>query len=82
MGERRVSTRSLRLDRFCQESNQVFHFLGCLWHSCAVCNINRNLDDSLQEIHPVKKILHSEVRKATVENKRRLEAEGFTVVEM
>ena len=30
----------------------------------------------------MKKISHSEVRKATVENKRRLEAEGFTVVEM
>ena len=36
----------------------------------------------MQEIHPVKKIPHSEVRKATLENKRRLEAEGFDVVEM
>ena len=36
----------------------------------------------MQEISPVKKIHHSEVRKATLENKRRLEAEGFDVVEM
>ena len=36
----------------------------------------------MQEIHPMKKILHSEVRKATQENKRRLEAKGFTVIEM
>ena len=36
----------------------------------------------MQEIHPVKKISHSAVRKATLENKRLLEAEGFAVVEM
>ena len=41
-----------------------------------------NSDGSLQEIHPVKKIPHSEIRKATLEKKRLLEAEGFTVVEM
>ena len=35
----------------------------------------------MQEIHPVKKIPHSEVRKTTLENTRRLEAEVFTVVE-
>ena len=82
MGERRVSTYSLPVDGFCQESNQVFQFLDCFWHSCTFCNNNRNSDGFLQEIHPVKKILHSEVRKATLENKRRLEAEGFDRVEM
>ena len=82
MGERRKSTHSLPMDGFCQESNQVFQFLGCFWHSCTICNSDRNSDGSLQEIHPVKKIPHSEIRKATLENKRRLEAEGFTVVEM
>ena len=82
MGEQRVSTHSLPVDGFCQESNQVFQFLGCFWHSCTDCNTNRNSDGSLQEMHPVKKIPHSEVRKATLENKRRLEAEGFDVVEM
>ena len=82
MGERRVSTHSLPMDGFCQESNQVFQFLGCFWHSCSVCNTNRNSDVFLQEIHPVKKIPHLEVRKATLVNKRRLEAEGFVVVEM
>ena len=46
------------------------------------CNTDRNSDGSLQEIHPMKKIPHSEVRKATLKNKRRLEAEGFVVVEM
>ena len=82
MGERRVSTHSLPVDGFCQESNQVFQFLGCFWHSCADCNTNRNSDGSLQEIHLVKKIPHPEVRIATLENKRRLEAEGFDVVEI
>ena len=38
MGERRVSTHSLPVDGFCQESNQVFQFLGCFWHSCTDCN--------------------------------------------
>ena len=82
MGERRVSSHSLPVDGFCQESNQVFQFLGCFWHSCTVGNTNRNLDGFLQEIHRVKKIPYSEVRKATLKNKKRLEAEGFTVVEM
>ena len=82
MGERRVSTHSIPVDGFCQESNQVFQFLGCFWHSCIFCNTNKNSDGSLQEIHPVKKIPHSEVQKATLENKRRLEAEGFTVIEV
>ena len=82
MGERQVSTHSLPVDGFCQGSNQVFQFLGCFWNSFTVCNTNRNSDGSLQEIHPVKKIPHSEVRKTTLENTRRLEAEVFTVVEM
>ena len=81
MGEQRVSTHSLPVDGFCQESNQVLQFFSCFWHSCAICNINRNSDGSLQEIHLVKKLSHSEVRKATLENERWLEAEGFTVVE-
>ena len=70
------------MDEFWQESNQVSQFLDCLWHSCTVCNTNRNSDGSLQEKRLVKKIPHSKVRKATLENKRQLEAEGFTVVEM
>ena len=82
MGEQRISTHSLPVDGFCQESNQVFQLLGCFWHSCTDCNTNRNSDSSLQEIHPVKKIPHSKVRKATLENKRRLEAEGFSVIEI
>ena len=82
MREQRISTHSLSVDGFCQENSQVFQLLGCFWHSCAVCNTNKNSDGSLQEIHPVKKIPHSEVRKATLENKRRLKAEGFTIVEM
>ena len=82
MGERQVSRHSLPVDGFCQKSNKVFQFLSCFWHLCTVCNTNKNSDGSLQEIHPVKKIPRSEVRKATLENKRCLEAEGFTVVEM
>ena len=82
MGERQISTHSLPVDGFCPESNQVFQFLGCFWHSCVFCNTNRNLDGSLQEILRAKKIPHSQVRKATLENKRRLEGEGFSVVEM
>ena len=54
MGEQRVSTHSLPVNGFCQESNQVFQFLGCFWYSCTDCNTNRNSDGCLQEIHPVK----------------------------
>ena len=56
MGKRRVSTHSLPVDGFCQESNQVFQFFGCFWHSFVFCNTNRNSDGSLQEIHSIKKI--------------------------
>ena len=36
----------------------------------------------MQEIHPVKKIPHSEVQKTTLENKRRFEAEELNASEM
>ena len=67
---------------FARRAIRSFNFWICFWHSCIFCNTNKNSDGSLQEIHPVKKIPHSEVRKATLENKRRLKAERFTVVEM
>ena len=60
----------------------MFSISGCLWHSCYLCDTNRNPDGNLKETHPVKKRPLAEIRQEALENKRRLEAEGFTVIEM
>ena len=79
IGERYVSKYSFKVDGFCQETNTIYEFDGCLWHGCDVCNANRNADGSLQEMHPIKNILFSQIKKATQEKKRALTAEGFRV---
>ena len=55
MVERRVSTYTLPVEEYCLESNEVFQFLSCFWHSCSFSDTNKNFNGSLQEMHPVKK---------------------------
>ena len=80
IGERFVSKCSFEVDGFCEETNTVYEFDGCLWHSCDVCNVNRNADGSLRETHSIINIPFSQIREATQEKKRALTAEGFRVV--
>ena len=80
IGERYVSKYSFKVDGFCEETNTIYDFDGCLWHGCDVCNANCNADGSLREMHPIKNIPFSEIRKITQEKKQTLTAEGFRVM--
>ena len=82
MGERRVSKYSLPVDGYSEQQNTVYQFLGCFFHSCDRCNTNRNSDGSLEETHPLKNIPHEDIRKETADNRKKLEEEGFRMVEM
>ena len=37
VGERHLTSRNLPVDGFCEESKEVFEFLGCFFHGCTVC---------------------------------------------
>ena len=80
MGEHFVSKYSLKVDGFCEETNTVYEFEGCLWHGCDACNVNRNADVSLRETHPIKNIPFSQIRETMQEKKLALTVEGFRVV--
>ena len=82
MGERRVSKYSLPVDGYSEQQNTVYQYLGCFFHSCDKCNANRNSDGSLEVMHPLRNIPHEDIREETKNNKKRLEEEGFRVVEM
>ena len=82
MGERRVSKYSLPVDGYSEQQNTVYQYLGCFFHSCDKCNTNRNSDGSLEVMHPLRNIPHEDIREKTKSNNKRLEEEGFCVVEM
>ena len=67
MGERFVSKYSFKVDGFCEETNTVYKFEGCLWHGCDACNCNA--DGSFWETYPIKNISFSQIREATQEKK-------------
>ena len=80
MGEHFVSKYSFKVDGFCEETNTVYEFEGCLWHGCYACNVNCNAVGSLQKTDPIKNIPFSQIREATQEKKQALTAEEFRVV--
>ena len=80
MGEHFVSKYSFKVDGFCEETNTVYEFEGCLWHGCDACNVNCNADCSLRETNQIKNISFSQIREATQEKKQALTVEGFYVV--
>ena len=82
MGERRMSKYSLPVNGYSKEQKTVYQFLGCFFLSCDRCNNNRNSDGSLEETHPLKNIPHEDIWKETADNRKKLEEEGFRVVEM
>ena len=61
------------MDGYSEQQNTVFQFFGCFFHSCDQCNTNRNADGTLQETHPLKKILHKDIWKETEDNRKWLE---------
>ena len=47
-----AGVRSVEVDGYCRETNEVFEYLGCFWHRC-LCMPNRhkpisNTDETLQ----------------------------------
>ena len=47
-----------------------------------MCKTNCHPDSSPQEIHPLKKIPHEEIRQKTLEKKQTLEAFGYELVQI
>ena len=63
LGERYVSKYNYKVDGYCEETNTIYEFDGCVWHSFDVCNTNRNPDGSPKEMHSIKNIPFSELEK-------------------
>ena len=81
MSERRVTKYSLPVDGFCECTNEVFEFQGCVFHGCGKCNTNRDLNGNLKELNCFGKNIQ-ELQKSTQEKIEKLEEEGFTVYQI
>ena len=46
---------SNKVNGFCEKTNTIYEFDGCLWHGCDVCDTNRNPDSNLNDTHPKEK---------------------------
>ena len=77
MSERRVAKYSLPVDGFCESTNEVFEFQGCVFHGCGKCNTNRDSNGNLKELNILAKIFKSCKKKI-----EKLEKEGFTVYQI
>ena len=71
--EKRFGARRLPVDGWCQETQTIYQFHGCLWHGCECVNASHN---------PVTGKSMQELREETTRNTQYLKSLGFTVVEM
>ena len=74
MSERRVTKYSLPVDGFCESTNEVFEFQGCVFHGCGKCNTNRDFNGNLKELNCFGKNIQ-ELQKSTQEKTKKLEEE-------
>ena len=74
ISERRLTSRNLPVDGFCEESKEVFEFLGCLWHGHG-CRIWQTPGG----VNPVNGKTFQELRQKTEEKIKLLEDCGFRV---
>ena len=81
MSERRVTKYSLPVNGFCESTNEVFEFQGCVFHGCGKCNTNRDSNGNLKELNCFGKNIQ-ELQKSTQEKIEKLEEEGFTVYQI
>ena len=51
MSERRVTKYSLPVDGFCESTNEIFEFQGCVFHGCGKCNMNRDLNGNSKKLN-------------------------------
>jgi EsV-like protein len=77
-GERRVQTEEKRykVDGFCEETNTVYEFHGCLHHSCEMCYPDRTA------LNPISKRPHHIVWGETVRKRDAILAAGYNYVEI
>ena len=81
MRERRVTKYLLPVDGFCESTNEVFEFQGCVFHGCGKCNTNRDLNRNLKELNCFGKNIQK-LHKAAQEKIKKLEEGGFTVYQI
>ena len=72
IGERRLTPRNLPVDGFCEETKEVFEFLGFWWHGCKRCQ-------SPGRVNLVNGKTFQELRQNTKEKIKLLEDCGFHV---
>ncbi|KAF8794344.1 hypothetical protein HNY73_002335 [Argiope bruennichi] len=72
-GERKIG--GVFVDGYCEETKTVYQYQGCFFHGCGVC-----YDGDSR--HPLKGITMSSVRQKTAEICAKIQALGYTVVEM
>ena len=72
VGERRLTSRNLLVDGFCEESKEAFEYFGCFWHGCEICQ-------TLGGVNPVNGKTFQELHRKTEEKIKLLENCGFRV---
>ena len=81
MSERRVTKYSLPVDGFCESTNEIFEFQGCVFHGCGKCNTNRDSNGNLKKLNCFCKNIQ-ELQKSSQEKIEKLEEKGFTVYQI
>jgi hypothetical protein len=77
-GEKRIG--KYFVDGFHKESNTIFEFHGCFWHSHIENCKNKNYDKN--QIHPIRKLTHEEVYVETMYREFELEQMGYNLIVM
>ena len=78
MSEPIVSKYSFPVDGFCESTNEIFKFQGCVFYGCEKCNTNRDLTGNLKELNCFENNV-KELQKPTQEKMGKLQEKGFTV---
>ena len=73
-GEYRIPGTNYRVDGYCQTTNTVYEYLGCLWHGCPDCYVDRT--QTLPKTKEMPDLLLSKTESRT----RELKALGYNVI--
>ena len=73
-GEYRVQGTNYKVDGYCQATNTIYEYLGCLWHGCPSCYVNRS--QPLPKTNEMPDLLLRKTEART----RELEALGYIVI--
>lgn len=67
-------------DGFCKETNTIYEFHGCFWHSHNYKKCKNKRKFRLTDIHPIKKITHKNNYLATKRRERMIKKMGYNLV--